>query len=767
MNIWQWLQRLQTELTDAGQEHSAQLIERLTDDVCEMEVERVEALLPEVKALCKTLENPWLEVFVRHWEMRNRLGNNGEGDTALPDAVSLFEFAHRADTIDCPQSICATQDLSSCYANLDGPGWVQERIDVCDETLARIDPSWGCYQCLSNEKAEALLDDGRREEALAYLSAQQDTLLAHGEDISDGMREVHHRILLALGRYEEALTRIEAQEKDVDGFEWRNIAMPRALQKAEALIGLERDEEALETLPTLADTNPGSRGQWLRATMPLLRRHPERNTWGLGRELGKALQHFSTLGAHRKVVEMALDCAELALSRDARWSAERHLRLARQHQASLRDPASVDHALSDAEARLAAHPRRRPMPVAPEGLCAWLSQQANDERNPENDIEWLLEAIAARPDDAPLREHAASALQACAAERDAIELLWDYVDTRIGTDKNPDDSAAHMLLSSLLSVGDRAGVERLSKRAETVAPKLSIWCRARLADTLSDWPSVERHCLALLVLANDANGARRMLANSLMQQRRFADAALRLREVCDANTEDRSSRWDYMTAASAAEDWAGVREVGKQLGMEIGGEDGPIDEDWGWVIVRYSEDGKTLDYYARRTSPVGATILENAPPAYAQHAGDRIVFDAAPLYPTPEDEEERRRFVPTFRAVHTLSVGGFGKSWVVDGPHPGGEAFDAFRDSIEARGWRLWIHSGEAYRLADRERDMAELPGIVFTLSAPESIPAAHIDSALGEACAAWEHRLTWLPLAEACGADTQPHSAAIERYGI
>ncbi|MBP6748885.1 MAG: hypothetical protein KA144_04535, partial [Xanthomonadaceae bacterium] len=108
-----------------------------------------------------------------------------------------------------------------------------------------------------------------------------------------------------------------------------------------------------------------------------------------------------------------------------------------------------------------------------------------------------------------------------------------------------------------------------------------------------------------------------------------------------------------------------------------------------------------------------------------------------------------------------------GKSWVVDGPHPGGEAFDAFRDSIEARGWRLWIHSGEAYRLADRERDMAELPGIVFTLSAPESIPAAHIDSALGEACAAWEHRLTWLPLAEACGADTQPHSAAIERYGI
>ncbi|REM95695.1 hypothetical protein DSI35_28675, partial [Mycobacterium tuberculosis] len=75
-------------------------------------------------------------------------------------------------TLDCPQSICVTQDLAACYGNIDGPGWVPERIEVCDETLGRIDPSWACFQCLSCEKADALLDDGRGQDALDYLQVQ-------------------------------------------------------------------------------------------------------------------------------------------------------------------------------------------------------------------------------------------------------------------------------------------------------------------------------------------------------------------------------------------------------------------------------------------------------------------------------------------------------------------------------------------------------------------------------------------------------------------
>ncbi|RBC78992.1 hypothetical protein BRM99_11240, partial [Xanthomonas oryzae pv. oryzae] len=183
MEIWNWVEKLQDDLGEAGQPQNAQLLTRLTDHICDLQIERAEALLPEARALAKTLANPWLEVFVGHWEMRNRVGNLCEGERALGDAVARFERAHRADAVECPQSVCVTQDLAACYANIDGPGWVEERIEVCDETLGRIDPSWSCYQCLSCEKADALLDDGHGDAALQYLEQQSQTIVAHGGEI--------------------------------------------------------------------------------------------------------------------------------------------------------------------------------------------------------------------------------------------------------------------------------------------------------------------------------------------------------------------------------------------------------------------------------------------------------------------------------------------------------------------------------------------------------------------------------------------------------
>ncbi|MGN6150712.1 MAG: hypothetical protein ACTHOH_01730 [Lysobacteraceae bacterium] len=770
MNIWQWMERLQQDLAEAGQVHNAELIERLSSEICDLETERAEALLPELKALCRTLDNPWLEVFIGHWEMRNRLGNNGEGETALREAVALFEFAHRDDTVACPQSVCVTQDLSACYANIDGPGWVEERIAVCDETLARIDPTWACFQCLSNEKAEALIDAGRLDDALAYLQAQQETLLAHGQEVNDGVREIHHRVLLAMGRHAEALERIEALEAEVDGPEWRNISLPRALQKAEALAALGRDDEAWDALPGFHDTNAGNRWRWLRAILPLLQRQPARNTWALGRGLEKALRPFASTGAHRTVVDMAITCADLALARDARWSAERHLRLARTHRDALRDPASADAALAALQARIDAHPRRDPMPVPAEDLSAWLQQRPDDDRNPEQDIEWLLAAVVERPDDAGLCTHAASALQACGADRDAIDLLWRHVERRAGAEDA--GNVASTLLSALLAAGDHAGVERLTRLCEAHDPRMACWCRARLAQHQQDWPAVERHCLDLLARSPDAQGARRLLAHALMTQRRFADAAVRHRELCEADPDDRSARWDHLAAATAAEDWTTVRAVAAELGMTLEPGDGDagggaIDEDWGWVIVRHEEDGKTLDYYARRSGPVHAVMLENAPPAHRQRVGDRVVFDAAALHPAPEDEEERRRFVPTFRAIHTLSVGGYGRSWVVDGPAPDDDAFDALREALHARGWRVWIHSGDGYRLEDGAQDGAPLPGVVFTVSAPATVAPAEIDRALAEATAGWPHRVSWVARAASRGAAPQPHRDALARYRL
>ena len=151
MDIWNWVEKLQGDLRQAGQAQNAHLLNRLADEVSELQIDRVDALLPEARALGKALDNPWVDVYVGHWALRNRVGNRVEGESALGEAVALFERAHREDTLECPQSICVTQDLAACYGNIDGPGWVPERIEVCDETLGRIDPSWACFQCLSCE----------------------------------------------------------------------------------------------------------------------------------------------------------------------------------------------------------------------------------------------------------------------------------------------------------------------------------------------------------------------------------------------------------------------------------------------------------------------------------------------------------------------------------------------------------------------------------------------------------------------------------------
>ncbi|TKV84177.1 hypothetical protein ERJ99_031260, partial [Pseudomonas aeruginosa] len=41
----------------------------------------------------------------------------------------------------------------------------------------------------------------------------------------------------------------------------------------------------------------------------------------------------------------------------------------------------------------------------------------------------------------------------------------------------------------------------------------------------------------------------------------------------------------------------------------------------------------------------------------------------------------------------TLESGGYSPSWLVDGVYPGDEAFDAFRETLDARGWKVWVHS--------------------------------------------------------------------------
>lgn len=768
MDIWNWVEKLQDDLGEAGQAQSAQLLTRLTDEVCELRLDRVDALLPEARALGKTLGNPWLDVFVGHWDMRNRVGNRLEGESALGDAVALFERAHRADTVECPQSICVTQDLAACYGNIDGPGWVPERIEVCEETLARIDPSWACFQCLSCEKADALLDDGNSQGALDYLDVQAGTVLAHGGKVYDSFPEMRIKILLASGRAAEALVLIDARQAEVDAegdYEPANCTLPRKLSRAWALAQLGRDEEALESLVPWNQLSPNYRRMWAHTVALLVRNAPERNSWDLGRRLSATLAHYAAVGAHRFVIEIAGLCVDMALQRGAVWTARRHLALAREHLGSLRQDRGASEAVAAMAARVDTAPGAAALPVPAEGLLDWLVEQGEqgDGRDPEREAQWLLQGVEQRPDDAAMLDVAASALNACGAEDDAIALLWAFVERHGHEDAPP----AYSLMGLLVQRGDQAGLDRLAQHYQARVPVFALWCQAQMAHKLSDWPALEQASSALLALSPQSHGARNLLAMALMALQRFQDAAAQYRHLTEVLEEPRSAHWDHMTAASAAGDWAAVRGSAAAIGMELESTEGPVEESFGWVIIRCADGGEPIEYYARRTGPVTARIVENAPANRRQRVDDWVVFDAELVHPAPEDEQERERFMPTYAEVHLLQRGGYAGSWLVDGVHPGEDAWTAFSEAVEARGWKLWTHSPDDYQLTDAQGDDAPLPGVLFTLAQPLEQPPLDLHRFLLEATAHWPHRLCWLRLAEACGQDEQRHVDVIERYGL
>jgi hypothetical protein len=74
MDIWQWYNQYERDLHAAGQPYITDHLNKLINAICDVKPDVSEALLPEARSFKKTAGNPWLEVFIGHWEMRHRLG---------------------------------------------------------------------------------------------------------------------------------------------------------------------------------------------------------------------------------------------------------------------------------------------------------------------------------------------------------------------------------------------------------------------------------------------------------------------------------------------------------------------------------------------------------------------------------------------------------------------------------------------------------------------------------------------------------------------
>lgn len=783
MNVWAWVDKLAEELEEAGEERMASLLYRFTGHVVDQEIPQAEALLPEAMAMAAALENPWVAVFFRHWEMRLRLGLKGEGESALPDVVDLLDFAHSKECEECPQTMCTTQDIASCYANIDGPGWAEERRAVALEGLARINPDWNCYGCLHHQYIEAFMDEKRYEEALAAYTRYETAMRETGNELDSSDMTTLADIFHGLGRHEEALTTLDKALMRPDIEHDARRRMGERLARTQVLTALGKLEEAWDTLPDWSDIVPGDYEEWLQAAGDIAVAAPERNTWSLGSAFQKGLGHLSAVGAHRAVITIGEKAVALAVARGAYSTPRRIVTLMRRHLPKLRVPLGADAMLADLEKNVASL-TPPPLPVPAEGLLEYIT--TTDHPNAEEGLDWLYAAMDRLPDDTGLLMTACSALSAMNAGDEARELLWSFIK------RNPEtceDAADALIRYTPHEASDE--LHELADHVEEKLPHMAHWVRLYIAYRAMNVEDVAVQAEKFLALKPNSIGARMIWANTAMSAKDFTEATRLREEIAAIALEEElpdvnNYRWDILVAATCAQNWERVRATCIAMGFDVEPGDAPIDEPGQYVRIRYEEDGGWRTAFAQRTGPVTARILSGFWPRQAQRTQDLVVFDPELLEPVPEDEEEQKYFYPPHSLVHTLEKGNF-RSWFVDGFFPGQEEFSRFRDALEERGFFVDTRCDADYTIADPDwtgesaEQKAHAPedentphpppgridGVYFLLSAPAEFSPVELDAILAAETKDWEHPLVWLDLAKAAGNTPEKHQALIERYGL
>lgn len=316
MNVWRWVLDLQKELYASGNDRLADLIDEVPQASANLQHAQLDALVPEAIHLAREAGSPWLEVFFRHWQLQSLVFMRHEAARALPEAVSLLDFAHREETRACPQSVCAVQDLAQCYALVDGPGYVTERLNIADETLARIDATWNCFTCISGEKAQALLDDGRYQEAHDFIEEQVDALFRAGHfDRRHSLRGERIEALLQLERHDDARTlQGKTDLSEADDHDLMCIQIDEARIRAyQGIFAV-----AAKKLPAFDEILPSATfyRNWAETVRLLAQNGTIDNDAELDSQFAQLVERLAALGANSPAAIIALWRAELAVWRE-------------------------------------------------------------------------------------------------------------------------------------------------------------------------------------------------------------------------------------------------------------------------------------------------------------------------------------------------------------------------------------------------------------------------------------------------------------------
>src|SRR6478609_8154635 len=705
-------------------------------------------MVPEALALARAAKNPWLEVFVRHWLLQSRvLHRRDVSRDTMTQAVSLLEFASRPETRECPQSVCAVQDLASAYGLIDGFGYANERLAVTEEALSRINPAWSCFDCMSSERGNALLDLRNYQDALDFCDAQ----LAKRPDSDSGITRIRFRALTALGRHAEA-ARVAAS-LDVENL-GESARIDKALLEALAAANLGMHDEARASLPAFSELQPMNFVDWLRCARALDVGEPNPNSWRIERPIAEMSRSLSESESHFTLARVQKIAAELAVQRGARWSALRHIDAAAATATRLRDSSWLMAQL----ARLRNELSRIPEPPKAAALDELKPSLGVD---PEQDL--ALISAAALPSDPELASVEARAWSALGHDREAMRALEGAFR------RWPDDAQlATRLLELVAEQGDHEKFAALCNEA-TGSARASA--REMLAQSLASRGENEQArqlCQELLAQNPEQHEVRALFA-SLLRDAGELDAAIEQLNLLIADHEPGNLDWDRMLVATLAGRWDVVRESARRLELPVEpDETGPIDERWSACRIRIRlADGSDAAYFAWRTGPVTARIDHVVHPTLEQHHGDLIAFEAAPLNHEEIEAARAERSngdddVPVplaeYQAYRTLGLGNY-RSSDIHGAALNDEALGVLKARLAELGV-VWEQVSEEQDEVEIDGEMAPLTYAFLGL--PEGCTNRDAHELLLQLRSELSLRLVWPWLAKASGDPAAPEHERI-----
>ena len=780
MNIWQWVQETRAQLYKDDEHRLADLMDRIPSLACDDAHAELDAVVPEALAHARRLDLDWAELFIRHWNLQSRILHRMETGEYLTEAIDLLEFAHRDGVKDCPQSVCTTQDLAVAYAQRDGKGFVEERLAVASETLGRIDPTWQCFECISNEYANALFDDGRPQEMLDFLEEQVQTLVENcpprmAQYRKEGFNGGKISALDALGRADEALalaqediTRLEHEGRN------RHRLIHRKLAAVKLLAKVGSGEEGLEMMPpweVLVET-PTFYRSTADALDALLEEEVIENSWLLGRRIWVMTQRLARIGAVRNAVELSMMHARHALGREQPSVAKRSLELLREELPKLRKP------FEDMESVEALEQRQKELQqtaleqeAAPFESPDDLFEQLTGD--PELDVQLFTAGLARFPEEDDLLFSLANAIEALGFIEDAHALL------ERGYREHPNIERLMRLSGVLMDAGDFDRIEALVAQLAQEPGELGSGAYWMLAQSRWRQGATDEAIDALATVIErqpEWAGARPMRAHLLRAAGRYAEAI----EMLDAHLamfaseEDQLANihWDRIVAATMLDDWTKVHESARIIGFRFEAEDeaAPIDEPFQMCLVSFSEEPDAPTYWAVRNSPVTAKVVEIARVRDTQHFDDVVIFEPSSLTPRPEDHPEDQPHHDTYPVLSIRTRGAYHDTFTLHGVCPPEEALEALQKNLsEELGVATERVSTQGYMLHDPESD-TPLEAMYMTMAAPHALDLRELHAFLEEQTKEFEHPLEWSRLLEKMGAREEliaEHEAIHKRYGM